>query len=79
MPRKAPSPLLLAGVAIQVILGISTLLLVVPIWLGALHQAGAILLLSLAFWVLHHLRAALPAGQEKTAERACTTSYGTTA
>lgn len=50
--------LLLAGVAIQVALGISTLLLVVPIWLGALHQAGAIVLLSLALWVLHHLRPA---------------------
>lgn len=54
--------LLLAGVAVQVMLGISTLLLVVPIWLGALHQAGAILLLSLAFWVLHHLRSA-PLGE----------------
>ena len=63
--------LLLAGVAIQVALGISTLLLVVPIWLGALHQAGAILLLSLALWVLHHLR---PVTQ---AREAAGVSYGT--
>ncbi|TQV73313.1 COX15/CtaA family protein [Denitrobaculum tricleocarpae] len=67
--------LLLAGVVAQVILGISTLLLVVPIWLGALHQAGAILLLSLAFWVLHHLRAA-PVEQENPGET-LQTSYRT--
>lgn len=59
--------LLLAGVALQIVLGISTLLMVVPIWLGALHQAGAILLLSLAFWVLHHLRA-MPAAREARTE-----------
>lgn len=63
--------LLLIGVAIQVALGISTLLLVVPIWLGALHQAGAILLLSLALWVLHHLR---PVPQVR---EAASVSYGT--
>ncbi|WP_282604263.1 COX15/CtaA family protein [Pelagibius sp. Alg239-R121] len=65
--------LLLAGVAVQVALGISTLILVVPIWLGALHQAGAILLLSLAFWVLHHLRSAEHGQDDSTVQR----SYGT--
>ena len=55
--------LLLAGVVVQVTLGISTLLLVVPVWLGALHQAGAILLLSLALWVLHHLRPTTTPGE----------------
>ncbi|MGK9235847.1 COX15/CtaA family protein [Inquilinus limosus] len=39
----------LAGlmVAVQVGLGISTLLAQVPVWLGAMHQAGALLLLAL--------------------------------
>lgn len=37
-------------------LGIATLLLVVPVWLGALHQAGALTLLTVAIWALHTLR-----------------------
>lgn len=37
---------LLAMVLIQVGLGIATLLLQVPVWLGTLHQGGAVLLLS---------------------------------
>jgi cytochrome c oxidase assembly protein subunit 15 len=47
---------LLAAVAgLQVALGISTLLLVVPVWLGALHQAGALTLLTVAVCALHGL------------------------
>jgi len=42
--------------ALQLGLGIATLLLVVPVWLGALHQASAFLLLSLAVWALRSLR-----------------------
>jgi cytochrome c oxidase assembly protein subunit 15 len=42
---------LVATVALQVLLGIWTLLAVVPIWLGALHQAGAVALLTAA--VIH--------------------------
>ena len=34
----------------QLVLGISTLLLVVPLPLAVLHQAGAVLLFSLALW-----------------------------
>lgn len=50
---------LLALVAVlQVALGISALLLVVPVWLGALHQAGALTLLTVAIWALHSLRRA---------------------
>ena len=43
------------GVAIigQVALGISTLLLAVPVALGAAHQAGAVVVLSLAL-ATHH-------------------------
>ncbi len=37
---------------VQVALGISTLLLVVPVPLAAAHQAGAVLLLGAAVWVL---------------------------
>jgi cytochrome c oxidase assembly protein subunit 15 len=38
--------LLLSVVALQVTLGIATLLAKVPVWLGTLHQGGAVLLLS---------------------------------
>ena len=37
---------LLLMALIQVTLGICTLLWVVPVWLGTLHQGGAVLLLS---------------------------------
>jgi cytochrome c oxidase assembly protein subunit 15 len=70
--------LLLAGVALQVALGISTLLLVVPVWLGALHQAGAVLLLSLVLWVLHHLRGD-PVSLTTAPPQAVAASQGTTA
>jgi len=42
-------------VIIQIVLGISTLLLQVPVWLGALHQAGALLLFSVLLMNLHTL------------------------
>lgn len=42
--------LLLGMVLVQVTLGISTLLLHVPVWLGTLHQGGAVLLLSALLW-----------------------------
>ena len=38
--------LLLAAVALQITLGITTLLMVVPIPLAAAHQAGAVILLT---------------------------------
>ena len=41
---------------IQVGLGISTLLLVVPVSLGVMHQGGALILLSIALLVNHELR-----------------------
>ena len=47
---------LLAMALIQPTLGIATLLLVVPVWLGALHQAGAIALLTCALIAMHALR-----------------------
>ncbi|SFW15763.1 COX15/CtaA family protein [Nitrosovibrio sp. Nv17] len=48
--------LLLAMLAIQVSLGIATLLLVVPLHLAAAHQAGALLLFTAALWTNHRLR-----------------------
>lgn len=42
---------------VQVGLGISTLVLVVPVALASLHQMGAVVLFSLALWCSHELRA----------------------
>jgi len=44
------------ALALQITLGISTLLLVVPVPLAAAHQAGAMLLFSTALWASHELR-----------------------
>jgi len=46
----------LAAIITQIALGISTLLLIVPVWLGALHQAGALVVLTLALYLSHALR-----------------------
>lgn len=58
LPRAARHSIngLLAMALIQPALGIATLLLVVPVWLGALHQAGAIALLTGALAAMHALR-----------------------
>jgi cytochrome c oxidase assembly protein subunit 15 len=44
---------LLAAFALQAALGISTLLMGVPVGLGAAHQGGAVLLLAAALWNAH--------------------------
>lgn len=71
--RQAPLPgrarlachALPAMLAVQIALGITTLLLVVPIPLAAAHQAGALALFTIALWVSRELRhiddSALPA------------------
>ena len=57
-PLRKPT-LTLAGVAsIQVALGISTLLWFVPVALGAMHQAVALLLLSVMLYVVFRFRTA---------------------
>lgn len=48
-------------VLVQVALGISTLVLGVPVALGSLHQMGAVVLMSIALWCVHQLRG--PKGQ----------------
>lgn len=46
----------LAVVILQVMLGISALVMRVPVWLGALHQAGAVALFAAALFVAHIAR-----------------------
>ena len=53
--RVAANFLLLA-VALQIGLGISTLLLRVPVALGTAHQGGAVLVFATALWLAHELR-----------------------
>lgn len=48
--------LFFAAVALQIVLGISTLLYVVPVSLGAAHQGGAVLVLTAALLLAHALR-----------------------
>ncbi|MCO6417566.1 COX15/CtaA family protein [Siccirubricoccus sp. KC 17139] len=57
-PGRARAACLLLGasVCLQYGLGIATLLLVVPVWLGTLHQATAVLVLTAALAALHALR-----------------------
>lgn len=50
--------LLIAALFLQVTLGISTLLLVVPVALAAAHQGGAVLLLTASVFVAHRLKSA---------------------
>jgi cytochrome c oxidase assembly protein subunit 15 len=53
---KHGADLLLAMLALQIALGIATLLLAVPIPLAAAHQAGALLVFSAALFAAHSLR-----------------------
>jgi cytochrome c oxidase assembly protein subunit 15 len=53
-PRaKLGADLLLAALALQIALGIATLLLAVPVPLAAAHQAGALLVFSAALFAAH--------------------------
>jgi heme a synthase len=62
--RRVPLPppasravvLLLAALALQIALGIATLVWIVPVPLAAAHQAGAVLLFGVVLWVNHELR-----------------------
>ncbi len=58
LPRRAAKAVnaLLHTAVLQVALGISALLLAVPVLLGAAHQAVAILLLTVALFIVHALR-----------------------
>lgn len=41
----------LHAIGLQVLLGIATLVMVVPVWLGALHQATALIVWTAALWL----------------------------
>lgn len=53
--RRVANALLII-VGLQVALGVSTLLFVVPVPLAAAHQAGAVLLLTATLWLIFELR-----------------------
>lgn len=55
---RRTADLLLAMALVQLALGISTLLFGVPIAIATLHQAGALILFTLAILLLHRLRLA---------------------
>lgn len=50
------STVLLGAAVLQVSLGIATLMMSVPVLLGAMHQAGAVLLLTAAIWYRHGMK-----------------------
>ena len=58
MPRRARTgaAMLVAMLAVQIALGIATLVNVVPLPLAAMHQAGALLVFAFALNVAHALR-----------------------
>jgi len=54
-PARIGLHLLVAAVLLQVTLGISTLLMHIPVPLAAMHQAGALLLFTAAIFLYHHM------------------------
>ena len=59
--RRAAT-LLVAVLFAQILLGIATLLLLVPVGLGAAHQGGAMVVLGVLLWLNHELRVAPASG-----------------
>jgi len=57
---RAAATLLLCALALQIVLGIVTLLLRVPVALGAAHQGGAVVVFAAALWLAHCLRRETP-------------------
>lgn len=57
---KWAASLLLLAVLLQVALGIWTLLAFVPVSLGTLHQAGALVVVTATIWLAHRCRSARP-------------------
>ena len=58
-PRaRLAANVLLVVVAMQIALGIATLLLAVPVALGAAHQGGAMVVFGVLLWLNHELRVA---------------------
>ncbi|RPI44991.1 MAG: heme A synthase, partial [Betaproteobacteria bacterium] len=60
-PRaRCAAHFLVLATALQFSLGVATLLMRVPVALGAAHQGGAVLVFAAALWFAHELRR--PAG-----------------
>lgn len=53
VPARRAATALVVATAMQATLGITTLLLQVPVALGAAHQGGAVLLFATSLWVAH--------------------------
>jgi cytochrome c oxidase assembly protein subunit 15 len=53
---KGWADFLLLALLAQILLGITTLLYVVPVWLGVAHQAGALVVFTAAIGAMHALR-----------------------
>lgn len=56
VPARRAATLLLLVLFVQILLGIATLLLAVPVGLGAAHQGGAMVVLGVLLWLNHELR-----------------------
>jgi hypothetical protein len=63
---RLAATLLLVVLFAQIGLGIATLLLAVPVGLGAAHQGGAMVVLGLLLWLNHELRPATVASGRAT-------------
>jgi cytochrome c oxidase assembly protein subunit 15 len=69
LPRTARLAAMALGatVGVQYILGVATLLLVVPVWLASAHQANAVLVLTASLVLVHMLRPAAAAQRRMSA------------
>lgn len=58
LPRRAQKAITATThfVGVQALLGISTLMMYVPVHLGVTHQAGALVLWTCGLWTLHAVR-----------------------
>ena len=55
---RARATFLVLALVVQILIGIATLVQVVPLWLGLLHQFGALVLLAVAVWNAQESRGA---------------------
>ncbi len=62
---RGVATLLLVALAAQIALGIATVLLAVPVPLGAAHQGGSMVVFGILLWLNHELRVARRLGDER--------------
>eukprot|EP00465_Bigelowiella_longifila_P001732 CAMPEP_0185252280 /NCGR_PEP_ID=MMETSP1359-20130426/1422_1 /TAXON_ID=552665 /ORGANISM="Bigelowiella longifila, Strain CCMP242" /LENGTH=228 /DNA_ID=CAMNT_0027834407 /DNA_START=105 /DNA_END=791 /DNA_ORIENTATION=- len=75
---RVASHLMMAMSTVQVSLGISTLLLHVPVPLASAHQMGSLTLLTLSLWFAHTLRPLAPVSVATAATTAAAATSGRT-